>query len=94
MWMFFAAARASIPGPLLTSAEWDHVVQSLRLTGQQAKIVELLLRGNKDKQIAAGMGLSNWTVRTQLTRLFRRLDVADRVGLVLRVFRIAHRRGE
>ena len=83
-----------MPESLLSSAEWDQVVRSLRLSSQQARIVGLILQGKQDKEIAAAMELSIWTVRTQLTRLFQRLDVGGRVGLVLHAFRIVHQRGE
>jgi DNA-binding NarL/FixJ family response regulator len=69
----------------LTAEEWSRAVQALHLTRQQAKIVEQILRGLKDKQVAKALGLSEPTVRTHLTRLFARLGIDDRVQLVLRV---------
>lgn len=70
----------------LTAAEWNYAVKTLGPSPQQAKIVELILRGLKDKQIAAELELGFSTVRTYLDRIFMRLEVADRVELVLRVF--------
>ncbi len=70
----------------LTAEEWRHVVHALTLTPQQARIVELLLRGCRDKQIAEAMGLRVPTVRTHLRSVFRGVGVADRMELVLRVF--------
>ena len=72
----------------LTEVEWDRVVRVLRVSGQQAKIVRLILQGKRDKQIAAELGLGVPTVRTHLTRIFSRIPVADRVELILRVFMI------
>jgi len=69
----------------LTSDEWHHAMRSLTLTPQQAKIVELILHGRQDKQIASALHLSQATVRTHLARLFARLEINDRVELVLRV---------
>jgi DNA-binding NarL/FixJ family response regulator len=80
--------------PLLNSAEWNEVVRTLCLSPQQSRIVELLLQGKKDKSIAADLGLNVWTVRTHLTRIFRRLKIDDRVGLILRVFSVVHRRAD
>ena len=73
------------PSPL-NSAEWANAVRVLGLSPQQAKIVELILRGRKDKEIAATLGLSYSTVRTYIDRTFARLNVSDRVQLILRVF--------
>lgn len=69
---------------------WQCVVETLALSPQQARIVELVLRGNRDKQIAATMELSVPTVRTHFARIFDRLGVADRVELILCVFATAH----
>lgn len=71
---------------------WARVVAVLKLSPQQARIVGLLLRGMRDKQIAAALDLSVATVRTYLSRIFVRLDVEDRVTLVLRVFAAARQR--
>jgi len=65
------------------------VVETLQLAPQQARIVELILRGLRDKQIAAELGLGVPTVRTYLKRVFVRVGVQDRVELVLRVFAVA-----
>lgn len=65
--------------------ELNECVRALGLSPRQAGIVQLILRGKKDKEIAAEMGLSKHTVRTYLKRTFERLDVTDRTTLVVRV---------
>lgn len=80
-------------GPLpLPDALWSRIARELRLPRQQVRIVELILRGLCDKQIAAAMGLRVPTVRTYLTRVFERLQVEDRGELVLRIFAMSHGR--
>lgn len=64
---------------------WCRVAAEWRLSRQQIRIVELLLQGMRDKQIADELGLGVPTVRTYLARLFHRLQVADRVELILHV---------
>jgi DNA-binding NarL/FixJ family response regulator len=64
---------------------WKRAAAALRLSPQQARIVEGLLRGMRDKQIAADLDLSVPTVRTYLARMFIKIGVADRVELILRV---------
>jgi DNA-binding CsgD family transcriptional regulator len=78
----------------LDSDEWQHVISTLRLAPQQAKIVELILRGKRNKQIAHILGISESTVRTYLGRMFARLDVSDRMELVLRVFAVCRSNSE
>jgi DNA-binding NarL/FixJ family response regulator len=72
----------------LTADEWEEVIRRLRLTRQQTRIVEQLLGGLHDKQIASALRLSIPTVRTHLRRLSANIGVSDRVELVLRIFRI------
>jgi DNA-binding NarL/FixJ family response regulator len=78
------AARGSVKIP--PDIDWRDLVAAMDLPLQQAKIVELLLQGMQDKQIAYELGLSRQTVRTYLNRIFARFHVADRVELVIRVF--------
>jgi DNA-binding NarL/FixJ family response regulator len=68
---------------------WNAVAQTLALSPQQTRIAEMILRGKQDKEIAAELNLSVPTVRTYLKRIFDRLGVSDRVGLILRVFALA-----
>lgn len=71
---------------LLSETEWVFVQEELGLSPQQAQIVRYLLQAKGDKQIAREMGISMATVRTYMSRLFQKLDVNDRVELVLQVF--------
>ena len=75
----------SIPS-FFTPALWQHVINTLEFSPQQARVVSLILQGKQDKEIVAEMGLSRDTIRTYLRRVFDRLGVDDRVGVVLRVF--------
>jgi len=77
--------RNSPASPILDAGQLNEIVQSLRLSRQQAKIVELILQGRKDKQIAVDLGLSVHTVRTYLKRTFERLGVDDRFDLLLQI---------
>ena len=58
---------------------------SMALTQRQSQVVELILRGASDKQIAATLGMSFTTVRSHLRQVFARTGVDTRVQLVLRV---------
>ncbi len=69
---------------------WLRVAKELQLSPQQQRIVELILSGRKDKEIAREMGLRIPTVRTYLQRIFLREGVRDRMELVLRVCALSH----
>jgi DNA-binding NarL/FixJ family response regulator len=76
-----AEQTASGSAPSLTADECRELVCTLGLSPRQARIVELILAGKKDKQIAAALGLKRCTVRTYLGRIFIRVGVTDRMGL-------------
>jgi DNA-binding NarL/FixJ family response regulator len=87
----------AITGPLetfpplpLEAAHWRAIVQALQLSAQQARIVELVLRGMCDKQIAAAMGISEPTIRTYLQRISARTRTHGRMELALCVLGISH----
>jgi DNA-binding NarL/FixJ family response regulator len=71
---------------LLSEQEWRQLKEYLRLPPRQAEIARHIMCGESDKQIARAMGISITTVRTHVSRLFRKLDLNDRTELVLHVF--------
>jgi len=56
-----------------------------RLTEREQLICALAVAGHRDKRIAQELGISYWTVRTHLARVFRKFDVSNRVGLAAAV---------
>lgn len=52
------------------------------LTPRQQEVARLVLRGLTDAQIADALGVSPYTVRTHLERIFERTGSATRVELV------------
>ena len=82
-------AHHELPPLPLDEILWQEIATQLALSPQQARIVELILRGQRDKEIAETLGLSFSTVRTYLQRIFQRSNVTDRVGLVLHIFALS-----
>jgi DNA-binding NarL/FixJ family response regulator len=74
----------------LDDGHWRAIVQAMQLSPQQAKIVELVLRGLCDKQIAAAMGIGEPTIRTYLQRISARTCTHGRMGLAMRVLAVSH----
>ncbi len=71
---------------MFSPQEWSEIRQDLSLPPRQAEVVERLLLGHSDKQIAQDLGMSVPTVRTHLCRLFSRLGVEDRCELIVYVY--------
>jgi DNA-binding NarL/FixJ family response regulator len=77
--------------PLPVSRDhWGAIVEAVGLSPQQAKIVELVLRGMCDKQIAAALGIAEPTIRTYLSRVFARTGTRGRMELALHVLDVSH----
>jgi DNA-binding NarL/FixJ family response regulator len=74
----------------LEPPHWQAVVRAMRLSPRQSKVVELLLRGMCDKQIAVTMGISEPTIRTYLDRIWARTRSHGRMELAMRVLAVSH----
>lgn len=54
----------------------------IRITQRQAQILDLAARDLGDKQIAGRLGVSRYTVRTQLQRFYKANGLHSRAGAV------------
>ncbi len=57
------------------------------LTKREREVIALVGEGLKNKQIAERLFISEGTVRNHLTQIFRKLEVADRVALMVYAYR-------
>jgi DNA-binding CsgD family transcriptional regulator len=64
---------------------WREIASSLRLSPRELEIVRATFDDRKELAIAADLGIAPRTVHTHIERLHRKLKVADRVQLVLRI---------
>ena len=55
---------------------------SLGLTGQEVRVLEQLVGGRSNKEIARAMGLSPNTIKTHLANLYAKLSVSRRTQAV------------
>ncbi len=53
------------------------------LSRREKQIVDALLAGRTNKEIAQQLGVSDQTIKNQLTRLYRKVGVNSRLELVL-----------
>lgn len=71
---------------LLPPVAWRDVAHSLHLSPRELQIVKLALDDQCEVAIARHLGISSHTVHTHFERLYRKLSVASRVELVVRIF--------
>lgn len=76
---------------LFSPTEWHHVANALRLSDRETEIVQCVFDDMKERAIASHLGISAHTVHTHLERLYRKLSVSSRCGLVLTVVGEYHR---
>jgi DNA-binding CsgD family transcriptional regulator len=79
--------NSSSNGGIFSNSEWAELVSKLSLSPRQAEVIQRILSGRSDKQIAMDLQIGLPTVRTHLNRAFLRFGVQDRIELVIYVFR-------
>jgi DNA-binding CsgD family transcriptional regulator len=55
------------------------------LSPAERRVVELVLTGARNREVAAALGLSERTVERHLARTYRKVGVASRAQLIARV---------
>ncbi|MGF1471135.1 MAG: response regulator [Rubrobacteraceae bacterium] len=85
----FRAVRAAAQGePLLAPRVADRLMRRMReperdkISGREIEILELVARGNSNKDIAKSLYISEATVKTHLIHTFTKLGVDDRTAAV------------
>ena len=59
------------------------IANSLHISDRQLQIIQEIFDDRKESAIAADLTISVHTVHTHLERLYRKLGVSTRVGLIL-----------
>ena len=71
---------------VLSEGQWLLIAASLSLSPRELQITQGIFDDEKEAAIALRLGLSIHTVHTYLERVYHKLNVASRCGLLLRVF--------
>ena len=79
-----------LPPLPLPDPHWQAIVNALRLSPRQARIVELTLLGAGDKRIATTLGITESTLKTHRQRIAARTGTRGRMELSLRVLAISY----
>jgi len=69
---------------------WEAVIEALELSSQHTKVVELVLRGLSDKQIAQVMDIHRSTLRAYMTRIAVRTGANGRLAIMQKVLTVSH----
>lgn len=77
-----AATPSSGPGA------WRRLAADFGLTGAECRVALLLGEGLSQRQVAARIGVSRNTVKTQAQAVYQKLGVARQAELVLLVIRL------
>jgi DNA-binding NarL/FixJ family response regulator len=89
----FQRADHELLPALFSKKEWSAIARRLNLSQRQAQIVDLVLRGQRDKEIMARLGLQKTTIRTHMADIFVKAKAGSRMELAYRVFMV-FRRGD
>jgi DNA-binding NarL/FixJ family response regulator len=72
----------AVPPSIFSAEEWQAICRSLKLSCRQCQIVSMVLQGQKAEYVAGILNISHDTVRAHLRRIYLKLHVRDRVGLL------------
>lgn len=82
--------ESGLPPLPLPAQLWMSIVGRLGFCQREKQVVELILRHQKQKEIAHRLGITPSTVQSYLQRIYLRLRVSDEEALVLRIFAESH----
>ncbi len=71
--------------PLFSEGQWLRITDRLEFSRREIEIVRLVFQDAPDRAIAAELAISVNTVHTHLKRLYWKLGVTSRAGLVLQI---------
>ena len=70
---------------MFSEQAWAELARSLTLSARELQIVRGIFDDRIESTIAVDLNISPHTVHTYIERLYRKLAVADRVEMILRV---------
>jgi DNA-binding NarL/FixJ family response regulator len=80
-------AAVSYLGGVVRAARDRHRLET-QMTPREAEVLKLLSRGATTRQVASRLGISERTVQSHISKLYRKLDARTRVGAVAKAMRL------
>lgn len=74
------AGRRAIPGPVASKVA-EHLIEEA-LTPREIQVLQLVARGNRNKQVAAQLSIADETVRMHMKNILGKLAANDRTHAV------------
>jgi DNA-binding NarL/FixJ family response regulator len=81
----------SLPLLPIEPERWRAIINVIELSPQQAKILDLLLRGMDDKEIAPVVGIPQSILRDNIARILARTGSNNRMELATHVLTLSHK---
>ena len=72
----------------LSTQQWSDVCRGMKMSLREQRVCKLLFDGLTRQKIAEQIGISNRTVRHHMEQIHVKLDVSNRVGVVLRIIQL------
>lgn len=63
----------------------DQIGETTKLTPRESDVVQLLLEGKTNKEVAVCIDIGEYTVKDHIKRIMKKLDVTTRAGIVAKV---------
>ncbi len=73
---------------MLSQSQWAVTAQTLRLTRREKQVCQKLFEGITRNEIAEHLGIKPRTVRHYMEHIHEKLEVSNRVGVVLRIIQM------
>ena len=70
---------------VFSEEQWNRFAHRWGLTKRETEVTRLVCQGWNYKQIARGLGISYHTVTTLVWRVYKRMHVHDRVGIMIQL---------
>lgn len=73
---------------LLTAEQWRAIARLLRLSDREFQVLQCIFDGHSERAIAPQLDISAYTVHAYVRRIYSKLGVHDRCGLIIRIFAV------
>lgn len=71
---------------LLSMRQWRAIAEFLHLSDRECQVIRGIFDGQNETEIGETLGISSHTTHGYLRRIYRKLGVHDRCGLIVQIF--------